>query len=97
MKVAVGFDHAGFPLKQTVLQAVRDVGHEIIDLGTNSAERWTSLTTVKKVDAWLKVERLNEGFWSVAQGLACVLPRTNERRVRVHLPRYLFRCARCST
>ena len=38
MKVAVGFDHAGFPLKQTVLQAVRDAGHEPIDLGTNSTK-----------------------------------------------------------
>lgn len=38
MKVAVGFDHAGFPLKETVIQAVRDAGHEPIDLGTNSAD-----------------------------------------------------------
>lgn len=38
MKVAVGFDHAGFPLKKTVLDAVRDAGHEPIDLGTDSAE-----------------------------------------------------------
>ena len=38
MKVAVGFDHAGFPLKQITLQAVRDAGHEPIDLGTDSAE-----------------------------------------------------------
>jgi ribose 5-phosphate isomerase B len=38
MKVVVGFDHAGFPLKETVLAAVRDAGHEPIDIGTNSAE-----------------------------------------------------------
>jgi ribose 5-phosphate isomerase B len=38
MKIAVGFDHAGFPLKQVVLDAVREAGHEPIDLGTNSAE-----------------------------------------------------------
>jgi ribose 5-phosphate isomerase B len=38
MKIAVGFDHAGFPLKKTVLDAIRDAGHEPIDLGTNSAE-----------------------------------------------------------
>jgi ribose 5-phosphate isomerase B len=34
MKVAVACDHAGFPLKQAVLEAVRAVGHEPIDLGT---------------------------------------------------------------
>ena len=38
MKVAVGFDHAGFPLRDTVLAAIRDAGHEPIDLGTHSAE-----------------------------------------------------------
>ena len=38
MKIAVGFDHAGFPLKQTVLDAVRTAGHEPIDLGTNSSD-----------------------------------------------------------
>jgi len=38
MKIAVGFDHAGFPLKQVVLEAVRNAGHEPIDVGTNSAE-----------------------------------------------------------
>jgi ribose 5-phosphate isomerase B len=38
MKVAVGFDHAGFPLKQTVLDAVIAAGHEPIDLGTHSAD-----------------------------------------------------------
>lgn len=33
MKVAVGTDHAGFALKQTVMDAVRDAGHEVIDCG----------------------------------------------------------------
>lgn len=36
MRVAVAFDHAGFPLKETVIRAVREAGHEVIDLGTNS-------------------------------------------------------------
>ncbi len=38
MKVAVGFDHAGFLLKETVLQAIREAGHEPMDMGTNSTE-----------------------------------------------------------
>ncbi|NCP87381.1 MAG: ribose 5-phosphate isomerase B [Anaerolineae bacterium CG_4_9_14_3_um_filter_57_17] len=36
MKVAVGCDHAGFPLKATVIEAVRAAGHEALDLGTDS-------------------------------------------------------------
>ncbi len=38
MKVAVGFDHAGFPLREVVLATVRAEGHEPIDLGTTSAQ-----------------------------------------------------------
>jgi len=38
MKIAVGFDHAGFPLKKTVLETIREAGHEPIDLGTDSTE-----------------------------------------------------------
>ena len=34
MKVAVAFDHAGFPLKDVVIQSVWQSGHEPIDLGT---------------------------------------------------------------
>ena len=38
MKIAVATDHAGFPIRDIVLEAVRDAGHEIIDLGTHSTE-----------------------------------------------------------
>ncbi len=38
MKIAVACDHAGFPLKETVLEAVRAAGHEPLDLGTNSTQ-----------------------------------------------------------
>ena len=38
MKIAVACDHAGFPLKEIVMETVRQAGHEPIDLGTNSSE-----------------------------------------------------------
>lgn len=38
MRVAVACDHAGFPLKQAVLEIVRGLGHEGIDLGTDSTD-----------------------------------------------------------
>ena len=37
MKIACAFDHAGFPLKELVLEIVSE-GHEPIDLGTNSTD-----------------------------------------------------------
>ena len=38
MKVAVACDHAGFALKLRVIEELRKLGHEAIDLGTNSTE-----------------------------------------------------------
>jgi len=34
MKIAVACDHAGFPLKQLVLDTIVAAGHEVTDLGT---------------------------------------------------------------
>ena len=38
MKFACAFDHAGFPLKRFVLETLERLGHETIDLGTDSTE-----------------------------------------------------------
>jgi len=38
MRVAVGSDHAGFPLKQAVIRYLEDNGHAVADLGTDSTD-----------------------------------------------------------
>jgi len=38
MRIACAFDHAGFPLKALVLELVTGLGHEAIDLGTDSTD-----------------------------------------------------------
>src|SRR5579864_8592451 len=38
MKIAVAADHAGFPLKDRVIEEVRKLGHEVFDLGTHSTD-----------------------------------------------------------
>lgn len=38
MRVACAFDHAGFALKDLVLEVVRSEGHEPVDLGTDSTD-----------------------------------------------------------
>jgi len=36
MKVALASDHAGYPLKQHLVQYLRDNGHEVLDLGVDT-------------------------------------------------------------
>jgi ribose 5-phosphate isomerase B len=38
MKIAVGSDHAGFEMKETVRRHLTDAGHEVDDFGTDSKE-----------------------------------------------------------
>ena len=38
MKVAIGADHGGFGLKGFLVQVLSEAGHEVIDLGTHSAD-----------------------------------------------------------
>jgi RpiB/LacA/LacB family sugar-phosphate isomerase len=38
MRIAAGSDHAGFELKQAIVERLRDAGHEVDDLGTHEAE-----------------------------------------------------------
>ncbi|MGH2980168.1 MAG: ribose 5-phosphate isomerase B [Solirubrobacterales bacterium] len=38
MRIAAGFDHAGYPLKHTIVAALEEAGHEVVDCGTDSEE-----------------------------------------------------------
>lgn len=38
MKIAVGADHAGFAVKDAIARRLAEMGHEIVDCGTFSAE-----------------------------------------------------------
>ena len=38
MKVVIGCDHAGFPMKQTVIDHLQSRGHEVIDVGSHTPD-----------------------------------------------------------
>ena len=73
MKVAVGFDHAGFPLKQDVLEAVRKAGHEPIDMGTNSTEPVDFPDITRKVGSAVQNGEAERGILVCGSGIgACI-------------------------
>jgi RpiB/LacA/LacB family sugar-phosphate isomerase len=39
MRIAIGTDHAGFTLKERLKRELAALGHEVLDLGTDSADR----------------------------------------------------------
>jgi ribose 5-phosphate isomerase B len=38
MRIAAGFDHAGYPLKRAIVAALEEAGHEVVDCGTDSEQ-----------------------------------------------------------
>jgi len=73
MKIAVGFDHAGFPLKKIVLDAIRDAGHEPIDMGTNSAEPVDFPDFSEKVGRAVQSGEVERGILVCGSGIgACI-------------------------
>ncbi len=38
MRIAIGADHAGFELKETIVAYLREQGHEVLDQGTHSTD-----------------------------------------------------------
>jgi ribose 5-phosphate isomerase B len=73
MKVAVGFDHAGFLLKEVTLQAVRTAGHEPIDMGTNSSEPVDFPDYTEKVGRAIQKGEADRGILVCGSGIgACI-------------------------
>jgi len=73
MKVAFGCDHAGFPLKETVLAAVRAAGHESIDFGTFSAESVDFPDFTEKVGNAIQRGEAERGILLCGSGIgACI-------------------------
>jgi ribose 5-phosphate isomerase B len=50
MRIAVGFDHAGGPLSDAVLDTVREAGHEPVDVGTQDDYPDTALDVARAID-----------------------------------------------
>ena len=68
MRIACGFDHAGFPLKEVVLAALRDSGHEPLDLGTDSTEPVDYPDTAVEVGEAVRSGRAERGVLVCGSG-----------------------------
>ena len=73
MKIAVGFDHAGFPLKQTVLDAVREAGHVPIDMGTHSTESVDFPDFTEKVGRAIQNGEAERGILCCGSGVGAAI------------------------
>jgi ribose 5-phosphate isomerase B len=73
MKIAVACDHAGFPLKQTILEMVHAAGHEVLDLGTDSTEPVDYPDYAEKLGRLIQSGQADRGILLCGSGVgACI-------------------------
>jgi len=73
MIIAIACDHAGFPLKETVIDVVRLAGHEVLDLGTDSLELVDYPDFAEKVGRAIRAGEAQRGILVCGSGVgACI-------------------------
>ena len=83
MKVALGFDHRGVRLRETVLAAVADAGHDAVDLGVDTdAVRVDYPNTAKAVGDALLDGRAERGILVCGSGAGVSIAATKIRGIR---------------
>ena len=69
MKIAIACDHAGFPLKQTILEVVRSTGHEPLDLGTFNTDPVDYPDYAKKLGNSIQAGEVERGILVCGSGV----------------------------
>ncbi len=73
MRIVVGSDHAGFELKQNLASFVRDLGHEVLDVGTGSTAPVDYPDYADAVGTAVRSARADRGILVCGSGVgACV-------------------------
>lgn len=82
MKIAIGCDHAGFPLKDTVAAEVRRLGHEVIDCGTFDCERTDYPDYADKVAKLVAAQEAERGILLCGSGVGVCVAANKTKGVR---------------
>lgn len=82
MKIAIGSDHIGYPLKQKVIQHLIDLGHEIDDVGTYNEERCNYPVFGQQVALRIQDGRAEKGILICGTGVGISLAANKMKGIR---------------
>lgn len=85
MKLAVGADHAGFPLKGTVVALLKSWGHTVTDLGTHSTEPVDFPDIAKRVCTEVLEGRAQRAILVCGSGVGATIAANKMRNIRAAL------------
>ncbi len=81
LRIAIGADHAGFPLKQALIDSVLK-DYEVIDLGTNSTDPVDYPDIARKVATVVSAGRAKMGILICGTGIGMAIAAGKVRRIR---------------
>lgn len=85
MKIALGADHAGFPLKEHLRRELEAAGHEVEDFGTYSPESTDYPDYAHKVAAAVATGKCERGVLVCFTGVGMSIAANRRRGVRAAL------------
>ena len=85
MLIAVGADHAGYPLKVQVVQFLEEQGHEVTDLGTHSTDPVDFPEYAKRVGQAVQLGKADRGVLVCGSGVGACVAANKLRGIRAAL------------
>ncbi len=90
MKVAIGADHGGFPLKGPVCELVQRLGYQFVDVGCFAADAVDYPDFAGKVVAEINAERCAKGILICGTGIGMSIAANRSSGIRAALCHDLF-------
>jgi ribose 5-phosphate isomerase B len=95
MRLVVGGDHAGFPLKGPVVEALRGWGHEVTDVGTHSLEPVDFPDIAAEVCDAVRSGRADRGIMVCGTGVGAAIAANKFRGIRASVCHDVYSAHQC--
>jgi ribose 5-phosphate isomerase B len=82
MKIAIGADHAGFALKNEIAEWLREKGHYVLDLGTDSPDPVDYPDFARAVGKAVIARKVKKGIVVCGSGVGACIAANKMRAVR---------------
>lgn len=90
MKIAIGADHAGYELKEILTQQIKELGHDILDMGTGSSCSVDYPDYAELVSKTVSQGEVDRGILICGTGIGMSIVANKFRNVRAALCNDLF-------
>ena len=85
MKVVIGSDHGGFEIKEMLVKYIRDLGHEVRDIGTNSTDSVDYTDFTEEVGKAVMEKKADRGIMLCGSGVGASIAANKMPGIRAGL------------